>query len=152
MKKALFLFSLAASVFFMAPATAQEKKLFTPEDASYNNRAIYAQRPNQLQWIGGTDILMKVKGNEIVTMNPDKKKETSFLTLDQMNAYANEGGADSLRRIPRPQAKNHQENDDGADSRRKPPCQRKDPSRGLYHRQQPFCGGWRQANPNHRQS
>ncbi|MCF0200318.1 MAG: hypothetical protein HUK16_02945, partial [Bacteroidales bacterium] len=100
MKKALFLFSLAASVFFMAPATAQEKKLFTPEDASYNNRAIYAQRPNQLQWIGGTDILMKVKGNEIVTMNPDKKKETSFLTLDQMNAYANKGGADSLRRIP----------------------------------------------------
>ena len=64
------------------PATAQEKKLLTPEDASYNNRSIYAQRPNQLKWIGGTNVLMKVKDNEIVTMAPGSKKETTFLTTD----------------------------------------------------------------------
>ena len=100
MKKILNFFSLAALVMLVMPGSAQEKKLFTPADASFNNRAIYAQRPNQLKWVGDTDILMKVKGNEIVTMNPTSKKETTFLTLDELNGYANKGGIDSLRRIP----------------------------------------------------
>ena len=82
------------------PSSAQEKKLFTPADASFNNRAIYAQRPNQLKWVGDTDILMKVKGKEIITMTPDSKKEATFLTLDELNGYANKGGIDSMRRIP----------------------------------------------------
>ena len=92
MKKILTLLSLAVLMAFAMPATAQEKKMFTPEDASYNNRAVYAQRPNQLKWVGGTDILMKVKGTEIVTMNPGSKKETSFLTLDELNAYTKDEG------------------------------------------------------------
>ena len=100
MKKALVFLSLATIALFASPAQAQEKKRFTPEDASYNNRAIYAQRPNHLKWIGDTDILMKVKGNEIVTMNPGKAKETTFLTLDELNGYAHKSGVDSLRRIP----------------------------------------------------
>ena len=80
MKKILTLLSVAAMLAVATPALSQEKKLFSPADASYNNRSIYAQRPSQLKWIGDTDILMKVKGNEIVTMSPDSKKETSFLT------------------------------------------------------------------------
>jgi len=100
MKNILTLLSLAVLVTFVLPASAQEKKMFTPKDASYNNRAVYAQRPNQLKWVGDTDILMKVKGNEIVTMNPGKDKETTFLTLDELNGYANQAGIDSLRRIP----------------------------------------------------
>ena len=100
MKKILTLISLAVLVTFAMPATAQEKKMFTPADASYNNRAVYAQRPNQLKWVGDSDILMKVKGNEIVTMTPNGKKEASFLTLDELNSYANKSGVDSLRRIP----------------------------------------------------
>ena len=82
------------------PAQSQEKKLFTPFDASYNNRAVYAQRPNQLKWVGDSDILMKVKDNEIISMTPGSKKEASFLTLDELNGYANKSGVDSLRRIP----------------------------------------------------
>ena len=100
MKKILTLISLAVLATFAMPATAQEKKMFTPADASYNNRAVYAQRPNQLKWVGDSDILMKVKGNEIVTMTPNGKKEASFLTLDELNSYANKSGVDSLRRIP----------------------------------------------------
>ena len=87
MKKILTLLSLAVLATFAMPALAQEKKMFTPEDASYNNRGIYAQRPNQLKWVGDTDILMKVKDNEIVTMMPNSKKETTFLTLDELNGF-----------------------------------------------------------------
>ena len=100
MKKNLSLFSLAMILFFSLQGFAQEKKFFTPADASYNNRSLYAQRPNQLKWVGDQDIMMKVDGKQIVTMNPGSKKETTFLTLDDLNGYVHEAGLDSLRRIP----------------------------------------------------
>ena len=46
--KKLFLFLLLALAF---NAGAQEKKFFTPADASYNNRSLYAQRPNRIQCV-----------------------------------------------------------------------------------------------------
>lgn len=73
--------------------------MFTPEDASYNNRALYASRPNQLKWIGNTDNYMKVEGKNI-KMFTAKGKETILLSLDQLNGYAHQAGIDSLRRIP----------------------------------------------------
>jgi len=100
MNRILTVLSLALVMAFAIPANSQEKKFFTPEDASYNNRAVYAQRPNQLKWVGNTDILMKVKDNEIVTMNPNSKKETTFLTLDELNAYTLGEGVNELKRIP----------------------------------------------------
>ena len=95
--KKLFLFLLLALAF---NAGAQEKKFFTPADASYNNRALYAQRANQLKWVGDQDILMQVRGNEVITMVPGQKDEGVFLTLDVLNGYAQAAGIDSLRRIP----------------------------------------------------
>lgn len=95
--KKLFLFLILALTF---TAGAQEKKFFTPADASYNNRSLYAQRPNQLKWVGDQDILMKVDGKQIVTMTPGGKKEATFLTLDEINGYVHEAGLDSVRRIP----------------------------------------------------
>ncbi len=74
--------------------------MFTPADASYNNRAVYAQRPNQLKWIGNSDILMKVKDNEIITMMPDSKKEATFLTVDELNGFTKGEGINDLKRIP----------------------------------------------------
>ena len=100
MNRILTVLSLAFAMALAIPAQSQEKKLFTPFDASYNNRAVYAQRPNQLKWVGDSDILMKVKGNEIITMMPGSKKEATFLTLDELNGYANKSGVDSLLRIP----------------------------------------------------
>ena len=100
MKKILTLLTLAVLATFALPASAQEKKMFTPADASYNNRSLYAQRPSQLKWIGDTDILMKVKDKEIVTMNPNSTKETTFLTLDELNAYTKGEGVNDLMRIP----------------------------------------------------
>ena len=91
---------IAVLAAFVLPATAQEKKFFTPADASYNNRSLYAQRPNQLKWVGNTDILMKVKDKEIITMNPGSKKETTFLTLDELNAFTKSEGINDLTRIP----------------------------------------------------
>ncbi len=100
MKKILTLLSLTLVMAFVLPAQSQEKKLFTPEDASYNNRSLYAERPNQLKWIGGTDILMKVKDKEIVTMSPNSKKETCFLTLEELNNFTKGEGVNDLTRIP----------------------------------------------------
>jgi len=100
MKNFFRLLSLAVLAALVLPSMAQEKKLFTPADASYNNRSLYAQRPNQLKWVGDTDILMIVKGNEIVTMNPTSKKETTFLTLEELNAFSKGEGINDLMRIP----------------------------------------------------
>ena len=100
MKKTFSLLTLAMLLLMTLSATAQEKKFFTPADASYNNRSLYASRPNQLKWVGDQDILMKVDGKNIVTMTPGGKKEATFLTLDEMNGYANAAGIDSLKRIP----------------------------------------------------
>jgi len=100
MNRILTVLSLALMMVVALPSQAQDKKFFTPEDASYNNRSLYAQRPNQLKWIGDSDILMKVKGNEIVTMTPTSKKEATFLTLDELNAYTKPEGLADLKRIP----------------------------------------------------
>ena len=100
MKKTFSLLTLAALLVLSLQGLAQEKKFFTPADASYNNRALYAQRPNQLKWVGDQDILMKVDGKQIVTMTLGGKKEATFLTLDELNGYVHEAGLDSLRRVP----------------------------------------------------
>ena len=100
MNKNMTILSLVLMWSLTLPMQAQEKKFFTPEDASYNNRAVYAQRPNQLKWIGDSDILMKVKDNEIVTLTPDGKKEVSFLTLDELNGYSRSEGLSDFKRIP----------------------------------------------------
>ena len=100
MKKFLRLLSLAVLVAFTLPSMAQEKKMFTPADASYNNRSLYAQRPNQLKWIGNSEIMMQVKDKEIVTMMPGSKKEATFLTVDELNGYTKGEGVNDLMRIP----------------------------------------------------
>ena len=100
MKKILTLLLMAVLATFAMPATAQEKKMFTPADASYNNRAVYAQRPNQLKWIGNSEILMQVKDKEIITTMPGSKKEATFLTLEELNAFTKGEGVNDLTRIP----------------------------------------------------
>ncbi len=100
MNKIFTVLSLALMMAIALPMQAQEKKFFTPEDASYNNRSLYAQRPNQLKWIGDSDILMKVKDNEIITMTPSAKKEATFLTLEDLNGYTRSEGLIDLKRIP----------------------------------------------------
>ena len=100
MKKILTLLSLALVMAFVVPTQAQEKKMFTPADASYNNRGLYAQRPNQLKWIGNSEIMMQVKDKEIVTMMPGSKKEATFLTVDELNGFTKGEGINDLTRIP----------------------------------------------------
>lgn len=100
MKKGFKLFTIAALAAFSLNLQAQEKKFFTPEDASYNNRAVYAKRPNQLKWVGNSDNYMQVKDNQIVTITAGKAKETTLLNLDQLNGFNNQANLDSLRRMP----------------------------------------------------
>ena len=81
-------------------AQAQEKKLFTPEDASYNNYAVYAQRPNQVKWIGDSDAVMKIDGDKIMKYTPGMKSPRALLTFDQLNGYATKAGLEPLKRFP----------------------------------------------------
>ena len=100
MKKILTLLSVAVMLAVALPAQSQEKKMFTPADASYNNRSLYAQRPQQLKWIGNSEILMQVRDNEIVTTMPNTKKEATFLTLDELNGFKKAEGFNEMKRIP----------------------------------------------------
>jgi Dipeptidyl aminopeptidases/acylaminoacyl-peptidases len=100
MKKVFTFLFLMAALTFVTDATAQEKKLFTPEDASYNNSAVFPKKANQLKWIGDSDRFMYVQGNEIKTKTAGKSKENTLLMLDQLNGYVIAAGMDSLRRLP----------------------------------------------------
>lgn len=100
MKKISTILLLAVLMTFDKLTTAQEKKLLTPEDASYNNPAMFAKRPNQLKWIGLSDRYMWVDNNEIKVAKAGKSEETTLLTLDQMNGITHQAGFDSLSRIP----------------------------------------------------
>ncbi len=99
-KKIVLLLSIAACFTWANGALAQEKKLFTPEDASYNNPAMFSKRPNQLKWIGQSDRYMWVEKKEVKTATAGKSKATTLLTLDQMNGMTHQAGLDSLSRIP----------------------------------------------------
>jgi len=97
MKRISLVLCLLAMMF---SAQAQGKKMFTPEDASYNNYAVYAQRPNQVKWIGDSDFVMKVDGDKIMKYTPGAKRPVILLTLDQLNEYVSKAGLDKMKRFP----------------------------------------------------
>ena len=100
MKKTISFLSLATLLLLCLQGLAQEKKFFTPADASYNNRSLYAKRPQQLKWIKGTDILMKVDGDEVITMIPGKKDQGVLFNLKELNQIMQANELDTLRRLP----------------------------------------------------
>ncbi len=78
---------------------AQEKKMFTPEDASYNNYAVYA-RGKSFKWLGDTDKYVFAEENELRYQTPGEKSSHTLLSLDQLNIIAKEIGFDEFKRLP----------------------------------------------------
>ena len=78
---------------------AQEKKFFTPEDASYNNYAVYA-RGKSYTWLGNTDKYIFTEDNELKYQTPGEKSSHTLVTLDQINIIAKDCGAGDFKRLP----------------------------------------------------
>lgn len=78
---------------------AQEKKMFTPEDASYNNYDVYP-KGKSFKWLAGTDKYVFSEGNELRYQTPGEKSSHTLLTLDELNSMAKNSGFDEFKRLP----------------------------------------------------
>ena len=78
---------------------AQEKKFFTPEDASYNNYSVYAKNKSY-KWLGNTNKYVFTEDNELKYQSPGEKSMHTLLTLDQINSIAKDNGESEFKRLP----------------------------------------------------
>lgn len=78
---------------------AQEKKMLTPVDASYNNYDVYP-KGKSFKWLGDTDKFVFTEGNELQYRSPGEKSAHVLLTLDQINGIAKDNGIGDFKRIP----------------------------------------------------
>ena len=86
----------------LASLFAQEKKMLTPADAAYQNRSIYPTGKS-VKWLPNTDKYVFADNenpNNLMVQDATAKSATVLLTLDQVNAYLNQAGIDSLKRFP----------------------------------------------------
>lgn len=73
--------------------------MFTPVDASYNNRSVYAASKSY-KWLADTDNYLFMEDNELKYQAPGEKSNHTLLTLDQVNSIAKSSGFDEFKRIP----------------------------------------------------
>lgn len=97
MRKLLCIVLCCASMF----AAAQEKKMLTPADAAYQNRAVYPQR-KAVQWQGNSDnyVYTANDGKSLLSQKVGAKSATTLITLDRINEYSKMAGYSEMNRIP----------------------------------------------------
>ena len=62
----------AIALMLVVTSFAQEKKFFTPEDASYNNYSVYAKNKSY-KWLGNTNKYVFTEDNELKYQSPGEK-------------------------------------------------------------------------------
>ena len=103
---------------FVLTSFAQEKKFFTPVDASYNNRDVYP-KAKSFKWLGETNKYLFTEDDELRYQTPGEKSSHVLLTLDQLNGIAKDNGFGEFKRLPNISWKNentgyfYKMNDDG---------------------------------------
>ncbi len=100
MKKTLL--SVLLICFTVGSIFAQEKKMLTPNDAAFMNRSIFPVGKN-INWLPDSDKYLFTDSenpNNLMIQDVNAENAEIFLTLDQVNAYLNEAGLDSIKRIP----------------------------------------------------
>lgn len=95
--KKLILTTLA--MMFVFTSFAQEKKMLTPEDASYNNRSIYP-KSKSFKWLANTDSYVFTDDGVLKVQNPGEKSARTLLTLDQVNIMSKNSGFEEFKKIP----------------------------------------------------
>ena len=78
---------------------AQEKKMLTPEDASYNNYDVYP-KGKSYKWLGNTDKYVFTEKGELRYQTPGEKSSHTLLTLDMLNEIAGDNGVKEFERTP----------------------------------------------------
>ena len=78
---------------------AQEKKMLTPVDASYNNYDVYP-KSKSFKWLGDTDKYVFTEDNELRYQTPGEKSSHTLLTLDMINGIAKGSGIGDFKRMP----------------------------------------------------
>ena len=96
MKKSLF--TIIALMFVMT-SFAQEKKMLTPMDASYNNYDVYP-KSKSYKWLGDTDKFVFAEGNELRYQSPGEKSSHTLINIDMLNSIAKENGSEEFKRMP----------------------------------------------------
>ena len=96
MKKSLF--TIIALMFVMT-SFAQEKKMFTPEDASYNNYDVYP-KGKSYKWLGDTYKFVYAEGDELRYRSPGEKSSHVLLDLKMVNSMAKDSGFSEFKRMP----------------------------------------------------
>ena len=115
MKKSLI---TIIALMFVLTSFAQEKKFFTPVDASYNNRDVYP-KAKSFKWLGETNKYLFTEDDELRYQTPGEKSSHVLLTLDQLNGIAKDNGFGEFKRLPNISWKNentgyfYKMNDDG---------------------------------------
>ena len=96
MKKSLF---TVIALMLVMTSFAQEKKMLTPVDASYNNYDVYP-KGKSYKWLGDTDKFVFTEDNELKFRTPGEKSSHTLLTFDQINGIAKGNGIGEFKKLP----------------------------------------------------
>lgn len=77
-----------------------QTKLFTLEEATGLNRALYPERLSQLQWCGDSPRFSFVKGNSLIAETVQSARQDTILDLTTLNQQLSLLKADTLKRFP----------------------------------------------------
>ena len=89
----------AIAMMLVLTSFAQEKKMLTPVDASYNNYDVYP-KGKSYKWLGSTDKYIFTEKGELKYQTPGEKSSHTLLTLDMLNGIAKDNGASEFERMP----------------------------------------------------
>lgn len=89
----------ALAMMLVMTSFAQEKKMLTAVDASYNNRAIYP-KGKSYKWLAGTDKYVFTEDGVLMIQAPGAKSANPLLNIDQVNIMAKNSGYEEFKRIP----------------------------------------------------
>ena len=78
---------------------AQEKKMLTPVDASYNNYDVYP-KGKSYKWLGESEKYVFTEKGELRYQTPGEKSSHTLLSLDMLNGIAKDNGANEFERMP----------------------------------------------------
>lgn len=78
---------------------AQEKKMLTPVDASYNNYDVYP-KGKSYKWLGDTDKYVFTEDNELRYQTPGEKSSHKLLNLDMLNSIAKGNNLGDFKKLP----------------------------------------------------
>lgn len=93
------LFLSAIAMMLIMTSFAQEKKMLTPADASYNNYEVFP-KGKSFKWLGDTDKYVFTEGDELRYQTPGEKSSHTLLTMEQINSLCKGNGIGDFKKMP----------------------------------------------------